>query len=328
MKAIVSERYGPPDVLQLKEVEKPILKDNEVLIRIYATTVTSGDVTDRSGKVSPWAWLPTRIIFGFRKPRRTIPGSDLAGEVESVGKDIKLFKKGDKVFASTGFGSGAYAEYKCLPEKVIVTIKPTSMTYKEAATIPFGGCTALYLLRKANIRRGHKVLINGASGGVGTFAVQIAKSFGAEVTGVCSTTNLELVKSLGADKVIDYTKEYFTKTGKTYDVIFDTVGKSPFSHCKNSLKNGGVYLTTVFGLTLIFKMLWTSIIGEKKVICGIANVRAEDLTYLKDLVVEGKLKPFIDGCSPLEQIAEAHRYVERGHKKGNVVITIGNNDKI
>ena len=322
MKAIVCTKYGPPDVLQLREVEKPTPKANEVLIKVFATTVSSGDVIDRTGTVSPWAWLPTRIIFGITKPRRKIPGAELAGEVESVGKDVKLFRKGDKVFGNTGFGSGAYAEYKCLPEDGVLAIKPTNMTYEEAAAIPVGGLTALHFLKKANIQSEQKVLIYGASGSVGTFAVQLAKYFGAEVTGICSTTNLEWVESLGADKVIDYTKEDFTKSCETYDVIFDAVRKSSFSRCKRSLKEKGIYLTTDMGLALILQMLWTSVVGSRKVISGVASNRTEDLFFLKELIESGNLKAVIDKSYPLEQIVEAHRYVEKGHKKGNVIITL------
>jgi 2-desacetyl-2-hydroxyethyl bacteriochlorophyllide A dehydrogenase len=320
MKAIVCTKYGPPEVLQLKELEKPTPKEDEVLIRVHATTVTSGDVWIRSSTFSPWFWLPGRIMYGLRKPRKKIPGNELAGEIESVGVDITQFKVGDQVYGiiwETSFG-GATAEYKCLPEDG-VAIKPANMTYEEAAAVPIGGLTALHLLRKGDIQSGQKVLIYGASGSVGTFAVQLAKYFGAEVTGVCSTANIEMVKSLGADKVIDYTQEDFTKSGQTYDVIFDAVRKTSFSRCKSSLKQRGTYITVDWPL---ITALWTSLGGSRKVVFGIAN-RIEDLTFLRELIEAGKLKSVIDRRYPLEQTAEAHRYVEKGHKKGNVVITVG-----
>ena len=322
MKAIVCTKYGPPEVLELKEVEEPVPKDNEMRIRMFATTVTSVDSRMRSFTVPLSYWLLARIALGLRKPKKAILGSELAGEIESVGRDVKLFKEGDQVFGYLGHNLGAYAEYLCMPENGCLTIKPANVTFEEAAAIPFGGNTALYFLRKGKIVSGQKVLIYGASGSVGTFAVQLAKYFGAEVTGVCSTTNLELVKSLGADKVIDYTKEDFTKNGQTYDIVFDTVGKTSFSHCKSSLKQKGFYVLAVGDYPQYVQMLWTSMIGSKKVILGIASERTEDLVFLKELIEAGKIKSVIDRRYPLEQIAEAHRYVDQGHKKGNVVITV------
>ena len=316
MKAIVYEKYGPPDVLELKEVEKPTPKANEVLVKVYATTVTHGESRLRRGDE-----LLLKMVFGgLIKPKIKILGLDLAGEIETVGKNVKLLEKGDQVFGQIP-GFGAHAEYTCVPEENAI-IKPANMTYEEAAAVPFGALTALPLLKR-NIQSGQKVLINGASGGIGTFAVQLAKCFGAEVTGVCSTTNLELVQSLGADKVIDYTKEDFTKKGQTYDIICDAVGKNSFSNCKGSLKQKGIYLSVLPTLPLLLQMLRTSMTGGKKAILMMATKHInKDLMFLKELIEAEKIKSVIDRRYPLEQTAEAHRYVEKGHKKGNVVITL------
>jgi len=326
MKAILHTKYGPPDELQLKEVEKPVPKDNEVLIKIHATTVTTSDCNVRNFTFVPKLFLlPSRMNFGFKKPKINILGIDLAGEIEAVGKDVKRFKEGDQVFGTPELALGAHAEYICIPEDGVLTIKPANTTWEEAASIPLAGNTALYFIRDlGNIQAGQEVLINGASGGIGTFAVQLAKYYGAEVTGVCSTTNLEMVKSLGADKVIDYTKEDFTKTSQTYDVIFDAVSKSSFSRCKSSLKKKGIYLVTLPKLAFLLQMLWTSIIGSKKVIFGGGSAceRKESLIFLKELIEAEKMISVIDRRYPLEQTAEAHRYVESGQKKGNVVITL------
>ena len=335
MKAIVYTRYGPPEVLELKEVEKPAPKDHEVLIRVHATSVNFGDLLARNFKeISPgkfsmplFFWFFAKMYFGFTKPKITILGSEFAGEIESTGKDVKSFKQGDQVFGYLGQTMGAYAEYLCMPEDGCVAIKPANMTYEEAAVVPYGTIMALNLLRKMNIQSGQKVLVNGASGGIGSAAVQIAKYFGAEVTGVCSTPRLEFVKSLGADKVIDYTKEDFTQSGETYDLIFDILGKSSFSGCKSSLKQNGRYLLASFKMKQLFQMLWTSMIGSKRVICALAIDKQEDLILIKELIEAGKIKSVIDRCYPLEQTAEAHRYIEKGHKKASVVIIVEHKNK-
>lgn len=318
MKAIVYDNYGPPEVLYLKEVETPVPADNEVLIRIYATAVNSGDV--RLRKADPFA---VRFILGLFRPKKNILGVVLAGMVEAAGKNVSRFKEGDQVYGTTGMGLGTYAEYKCLPETAVLALKPAGMIYKEAAAIPFGGTTALHFLKKAKIQAGQKVLIYGASGAIGTAAIQLAGYFGADVTGVCSTGNLEMVRSLGAHQVIDYTKEDFSKNGQTYDIIFDTVGKSSFSGSLGSLSKRGFYLRAVhMALSPVIRGLWSSVTSGKKVIGGVVSEKAEDLVFLNKLIETGELKVVIDRCYPLEEIAEAHSYVEKGHKKGNVVITV------
>ena len=322
MKAIVYESYGPPEVLQLKEVEKPTPKDNEVLIKTHATTVTSGDWRVRSLNVPAGFGFIMRLVFGISRPKQPILGTELAGVVESVGKDVSKFKVGDQVFAFSDAAMGCHAEYKCMPEDGAVALKPANLTYDEAAALSFGGTTALDFFRRGKLQSGEKVLVNGASGGVGTAAVQLARHFGADVTGVCSTANVELVRSLGASHVIDYTKEDFTQNGETYDVIVDTVGTAPFSRSKASLKEGGRLLLVLGGLPDMLQIPWVSLTSSKKVIAGPATGRAEDLRFLAELAEAGEFKPVIDRRYPFEQIAEAHRYVDTGRKKGNVVITL------
>ncbi|WP_318503077.1 NAD(P)-dependent alcohol dehydrogenase [Bacillus sp. T3] len=322
MKAIVYEKYGPPEVLQLKNVKKPVPKEKEILVKVKATTVSVADIRSRSFSVPRMIWLPARITLGLRKPKKEILGMELAGEVESIGEEVKRFNKGDQVFAASLNGFGAYAEYICLAENGPVTHKPSNITYEEAAAIPIGARTALYFLRKANIQRGQKVLVYGASGSVGSYAVQLAKYFGAYVTGVCSSANLDLVKSLGADKVIDYTAEDFTSSGETYDVIFEAVNKSSFSACMKVLKDNGTYINITEPLPS-GQMLWTKLTSSKKLLLSRNSPEtAEALNFLKVLIENGKIKALIDRSYSIEDIIEAHKYVEKGHKKGNVVITI------
>jgi NADPH:quinone reductase-like Zn-dependent oxidoreductase len=328
MKAIVCTKYGEPEVLQLQEVEKPVPKENEVCIKIYATTVSSGDVRIRSFNVPALFWLPFRLHLGILKPKKSIIGGEFAGEIESVGTAVKNYKKGDKVFGSTADGNGCYAEYVCMSANGVLTSKPNNMDFEDAAALFFGGHTALHFLRKANIQLGQKVLIYGASGALGTYAIQLAKYFGAEVTAICSGRNIDLVQSLGADHVIDYTKDDFTKNGISYDVIFDTVGKSPFGGSVKSLSKNGYYLRAVhLYLFSMIRGIWVSLTSNKKVIGGVAHEYQEDIVFLKELVETGQLKPVIDRRYPLEEIVEAHRYVEKGHKKGNVVITVEHDEK-
>jgi NADPH:quinone reductase-like Zn-dependent oxidoreductase len=330
MKAIVYTKYGPPEVLQLKETAKPTPKDNEILIRVHATSVNFGDLIARNFKdISPHEfnmpfliWLLAKLSFGLNQPKITILGNEFAGEVESVGKAVTRFKPGDQVFGHLGESMGAYAEYCCIPENGTVALKPVKMTYEEAAVVPYGAIMALNLLRKVNIQPGQKVLVNGASGGIGSAAVQIAKHFGAKVTGVCGAPRVEFVKSLGADRVIDYTKEDFTQNSETYDLIFDILGKGSFVRCKNSLAPNGVMLYASFKAKHLFQMLWTSPIRGRKVICAIAPGNTVDLISVKELIEAGGIKAIIDRHYPLEHTAEAHRYVEEGLKKGSVVITV------
>jgi NADPH:quinone reductase-like Zn-dependent oxidoreductase len=322
MKAMVWTKYGPPKVLQLKEVEKPTPRDSEVLIRIYATTVLVGDCEMRGLKLPLWSRLPVRLLMGLRKPkRRTILGQELAGEIEAVGGQVTRFKPGDQVFAPTLLRLSAYAEYICLPETYPV-LKPADMTYEEAATLPTGGIYGVHLVRKANVQPGQRILINGAGGSIGTYAIQIAKALGAEVTAVDSTEKLAMLRSIGADHVIDYTQEDFTRRGETYDVIIDVVGKSSFSGSLRSLKPNGRYILGNPSPLAMIRGGWISRTSEKKVIFESASYSAENYTLLKEFFEAGKIKPIIDRRYPLEQTAEAHSYVDQGHKKGSVVITV------
>ena len=330
MKAVILTKYGPPEVLQVAEIGKPIPKDNEILIKIYATPVNFADLLIRNFKsITPRKfnmpfifWLFGKLYFGFNKPRVKILGSEFAGEIETVGKNVKGFKIGDQVFGYCGPGMGAYSEYLCMKENGIVSVKPVNMSHAEASAVPYGAIMALNLIRKINIQPQQKVLVIGASGGIGPAVVQLAKYYGAQVTGVCGTPRLEFVKFLGADRVIDYTKEDYTNSCETYDFIIDILGKSSFTACKKVLANKGRCLFVSFKMKQIFLMLWTSMIGSKKAICVLSNEKPEDLRFIKELIELEKIKTVIDKCYPLNQAAEAHCYVEKGYKKGNVVITV------
>ncbi len=323
MKTIKYTEYGPPEVLQLIEVEEPKPGDNEVLVRIHATTVTATECTFRKGE--PYF---SRLFTGLRRPKITTLGEELAGEIEAVGKDVTLFKKGDQVFGTAGPGFGANAEYICIPEDGVLAAKPSNMNYEEAAASVDGFLTALPFLRDTgNIQSGQKILIYGASGSVGAAAVQVAKYFGTEVTGVCSTANLKLVKSIGADHVVDYKKEDFTKSGRQYDIIFDAVGKTTFSNCKKALTKKGIFLESGIGLGVFPHVIWTAMFGGKKVKIAATGLRSpkeriKDLALLKELMEAGTIIPVIDRKYPLSEIVEAHRYVDTGRKKGNVVISV------
>lgn len=328
MKAIVWTKYGPPDGLQLKEVEKPVPKDDQILVKIHATTITAGDCEMRRLELPLKLSLPVRIYAGFLRPKRIpILGQELAGEVEEVGANVKSYKVGDQVFGTTGFGFGAYAEYICLPEEPddvqgTLAPKPASLTYEEAAAVPTAGFEALHFLRKADIQPGKKVLIIGAGGSIGTFAIQLARHFGAEVAGVDSTEKMNMLRSIGADHVVDYTKEDYTKIGKTYDLIIDVVGRHGVTHRLNLLKPEGYYFLAYAGFSHILLSMWTSMTSKKKFKIEASSQKREDLILLKALIEDGKLKPIIDKSFPLEQVPEAHKYVETGQKKGNVVIIV------
>jgi NADPH:quinone reductase-like Zn-dependent oxidoreductase len=325
VKVVLHTRYGPADLLELKEVEKPTPKEDEVLIAIKATTVSTGDCNIRNFTFVTKSMLPmARLMFGVRKPwKARVLGTELAGEVERVGAGVGRFKTGDRVVASTGMAGGGHAEYVCLPETGALAIKSNALSWEEAVAIPFGANTALYFLRDLGcVQAGQEVLIIGASGSIGSAGVQLAKHFGATVTAVCSAANVEMVKSLGAQNVIDYTKEDFTRNTKEYDLIFDIVGATSFDRCQKLLKPKGVFLQNIMSWAAMARMIWTSVTGGKKLKGGVAMEDRRRMLFIADLVKAGKLRPVIDRSYPLERIAEAFRYVEQGHKKGNVVITV------
>ena len=333
MRAIVYEEYGGPEVLHLKELEKPVPKDNEVCIKVHATTVNYGDLTARNFRNMPLSkfnmplllYYPSRIAFGYFKPKINILGSEFSGIVEAIGKDVKRFKPDDPVYGYRGMNMGAYAEYVCMPAEGALAKKPVNLSHAEASVFPYGAIVALNLLRKANVQKGEKVLINGASGGIGSQAVQLAKYFGAHVTGVCGNRRIEFVKSLGADEAIDYSQDDFTTGEESYDLIFDILGRSSFASCKRVLNPEGRYLLASFKMKQLFQMLWTKFASDKKVICTLSSEKAEDLDFITGLIEAGHLKAVIDRRFPLEQATEAHQYVENGHKKGQIVITLTGN---
>lgn len=330
MKAIVYREFGAPDVLQLAETDTPMLEDSEVLVRVRATTVNYGDVTARNFAniaarkfhMPLLLWLPARIGFGLGKPSTPILGSEFAGEIADIGRDVTRFEVGDPVFGYRGQSMGAYAEYVCMPEDGAVAIKPANMTYEEAATVPYGGLIAMSLLGRVDIRSGQKVLVNGASGSIGSHALQISKHRGAEVSGVCGTSRVGFVRALGADHVIDYTHADFTQSGETYDLIFDVLGKTPLARYKDALNENGRLLLASFKLRHLIEMARTSISGSKKVICALASEKQENLVALRQLAEAGAIRTIIDRCYPLEEAAEAHRYYESGSREGNVVISV------
>lgn len=330
MKAVVFTEYGPPDVLLVREVATPVPNDREVLIRIRAASVNFGDMVVRNFKaVTPAKfhmpllfWLIGRVTFGLRRPRVRILGSEFAGEIAAVGRDVTRFKEGDQVFGFRGPRMGAYAEYLCMPERGVLAAKPANLSFTEAAAVPYGALMALSLLRKIDIQPGQRVLVNGASGGIGPALLQLAKThFQADVTGVCGTARMNYVRALGADRVIDYTKEDFTASGETYDVIIDILGRMPFARSKRALRPKGRCILVSFKSRQVFQMLWTSLFGDKKLICAVSTETPEALRFIKGLVETGKLTPIVDRCFPLEQAADAHRYVEAGQRKGSVVLT-------
>lgn len=322
MKAIIWTEYGAPDVLKIKEVKKPIPKDDEVLVRVKAASVMPGDCEIRRFDMHVLFWLPLRLYMGISKPKRPILGMDLAGEVESVGKDVKTFKPDDQIFGNTGIRFGAYAEYACIKDKGVFAFKPSNMSYKEAVTVPTGGLNALHYMRKANIRSGEKILIRGAGGCFGTYAIQLAKLYGAEVTAVDNSDKLGILKPIGADHVLDYTKEDFTKNKEVYDIVFDVVGKGSVSKNMKCLKKNGRYILATPWVNQVLQGIWCSMLSDKKFIFELAKETSEDLVYLKNLIEEGKLKAVVDSSYPMEEIVNAHRYVESGEKKGHVVVSI------